>query len=123
MGSDLIGRKPLAFCVWLFELLGAQPGDELVDLYPGSGQVGHAWTAFASSEYSSDMSLRATRRGRRRTNVSLVDELDAFAAGDADASLVDELDVSSGSSGDTSPEQRKRPEKPRGVGSLGPSRC
>jgi len=42
-GGDLIGRKPLAFCAWLFDLLGALPGDEFADLYPGTGVVGHAW--------------------------------------------------------------------------------
>lgn len=42
-GSTLIGRKPEAFCCWLFELLGMLPGDTLDDLYPGSGMVGRAW--------------------------------------------------------------------------------
>lgn len=42
-GGDLVGRKPLAFCAWLFELLGLAPGDDLVDLYPGTGVVGRAW--------------------------------------------------------------------------------
>ena len=39
----LPGRKPLAFCAWLFECLGMLPGDELVDLYPGTGIVTRAW--------------------------------------------------------------------------------
>lgn len=42
-GSDLIGRKPEAFVTWMFGLLGLLPGDDLVDLYPGSGIVGRAW--------------------------------------------------------------------------------
>lgn len=42
-GSDLIGRKPEAFCVWMFELLGMLPGDSLDDLFPGSGIVSRAW--------------------------------------------------------------------------------
>lgn len=37
------GAKPDAFCFWLFDLLGLQPGDTLDDLFPGSGAVGHAW--------------------------------------------------------------------------------
>lgn len=41
--GDLPGRKPLAFCAWLFDCLGMVPGDELVDLFPGSGAVGRAW--------------------------------------------------------------------------------
>lgn len=39
----VIGAKPSAFCWWLFELLGALPGDNLVDLFPGSGGVARAW--------------------------------------------------------------------------------
>jgi hypothetical protein len=42
-GSDLIGRKPEAFCVWMFACLGMLPGDSLEDLFPGSGIVGRAW--------------------------------------------------------------------------------
>lgn len=37
------GAKPLAFCMWLFEFLNAQPGDEFEDVFPGSGAVGRAW--------------------------------------------------------------------------------
>ncbi len=51
-GTDparLIGAKPAAFCRWIFDLLGAQPGDELVDLFPGSGGVSRAWAAFGGS--------------------------------------------------------------------------
>lgn len=39
----LVGSKPAAFCYWLFDLLGMLPGDELVDLFPGSGRVAEAW--------------------------------------------------------------------------------
>ena len=44
----VIGAKPAEFAWWLFDLLGALPGDELVDLFPGSGGVGRAWAAYAS---------------------------------------------------------------------------
>ncbi|MFI6907339.1 hypothetical protein ACIBKY_39195 [Nonomuraea sp. NPDC050394] len=44
--SRVIGAKPAAFCRWLFDLLGAQPGDSLDDLFPGSGAVTRAWTAY-----------------------------------------------------------------------------
>jgi hypothetical protein len=43
-GGDLPGRKPLAFAGWLFELLGLLPGDELADLFPGSGIIGRSWS-------------------------------------------------------------------------------
>lgn len=52
-GGSLPGRKPPAFCGWLFALLGLQPGDELVDLFPGTGIVGRAWS-YASSRASDD---------------------------------------------------------------------
>ncbi len=48
-GSDpghVIGAKPAAFADWLFRLLGAQLGDTLDDLYPGSGGIGRAWALF-----------------------------------------------------------------------------
>jgi hypothetical protein len=39
----LTGAKPRAFCFWLFDVLGMEPGDEFVDLFPGSGAVWMAW--------------------------------------------------------------------------------
>lgn len=47
-GGSLPGRKPLAFAAWLFECLGMRPGDELVDLYPGTGVIGRAWASLSS---------------------------------------------------------------------------
>jgi hypothetical protein len=38
-----IGAKPDAVCRWAFEVVGAEPDDELVDLFPGSGAVSRAW--------------------------------------------------------------------------------
>lgn len=54
--ARVVGAKPAAFCWWLFALLGAQPGDELVDLFPGSGGVARAWS------YVSPPTASATRR-------------------------------------------------------------
>lgn len=45
-GGTLPGRKPLRFCMWLFQLLGASPVDELDDLFPGTGIVGRAFAEF-----------------------------------------------------------------------------
>jgi hypothetical protein len=42
----LVGVKPYAFCVWLFDLLGMRDGDDLVDLFPGSGAVSAAWARY-----------------------------------------------------------------------------
>jgi hypothetical protein len=45
----VIGTKPAAFCRWLFELLGAAPGDMFDDLFPGSGAVTRAWLAYTTN--------------------------------------------------------------------------
>ncbi|WP_157249715.1 hypothetical protein [Nonomuraea typhae] len=45
----VIGAKPAAFCRWVFDLLGAQAGDSLDDLFPGSGAVSRAWAAFTTT--------------------------------------------------------------------------
>ena len=37
-----VGMKPPRFAVWMFGRLGARAGDELVDLYPGSGAITEA---------------------------------------------------------------------------------
>lgn len=43
----VIGAKPAVFARWIFDLLGAAPGDDFDDLFPGSGGVGRAWGVFA----------------------------------------------------------------------------
>jgi hypothetical protein len=47
--ARVIGAKPAEFCAWLFKLLGATAGDELTDLYPGSGGVAKAWGSFCEA--------------------------------------------------------------------------
>ena len=42
----LAGAKPDAFCWWLFDVLGLQKGDQMDDLYPGTGAVTRAWEMF-----------------------------------------------------------------------------
>ncbi|HLY11235.1 MAG TPA: hypothetical protein VKW04_18180 [Planctomycetota bacterium] len=46
-GGELPGRKPLKFCAWLFDAMGMLPGDDLVDMFPGTGIVSRAWEAVA----------------------------------------------------------------------------
>lgn len=38
--KGLTGAKPIIFCRWVLDLLGYQDGDEMVDLFPGSGVMG-----------------------------------------------------------------------------------
>lgn len=40
--------EPEAVCRWLFEMLGAEPTDELTDLFPGTGAVTQAWRRWCS---------------------------------------------------------------------------
>lgn len=44
--KGLAGAKPPTVCHWIFQVLNAQPGDELVDLFPGTGIVTEAWEEF-----------------------------------------------------------------------------
>lgn len=38
--KGLVGAKPVKVCRWILDLLNVQPGDEVVDLYPGTGVMG-----------------------------------------------------------------------------------
>lgn len=42
----MIGMKPPTFAVWMFQQLGAVPGDSLDDLFPGSGAITVAWARY-----------------------------------------------------------------------------
>jgi hypothetical protein len=42
----LTGAKPQSVCFWIFDLLGLEPGDEFVDVFPGTGAVSQAWQRF-----------------------------------------------------------------------------
>lgn len=38
--KGLTGAKPEKVCRWILELLNVQPGDEVIDLFPGTGVMG-----------------------------------------------------------------------------------
>lgn len=42
----LTGAKPEAVCHWAFEMMGARPDDELIDLFPGTGAVARAFNTW-----------------------------------------------------------------------------
>lgn len=46
--KGLTGAKPLRVCRWITDLLGWREGDELIDLFPGTGAMGEAIRASAS---------------------------------------------------------------------------
>jgi len=41
MRKGFTGAKPEAFCRWVLELMGWLPGDQIDDLYPGTGVFGN----------------------------------------------------------------------------------
>lgn len=59
-GGSLPGRKPIAFCAFLFQQLGMLPGDELVDLFPGTGVVSRAWAELGRLPSSADRADAST---------------------------------------------------------------
>jgi hypothetical protein len=44
------GAKPAPVCWWIFDWLNMEPGDEFVDLFPGSGAVGEAYRAWLEAQ-------------------------------------------------------------------------
>lgn len=46
MRRGLVGAKPERVVHWALRAVGAEPSDELVDLFPGSGAVQRAWESF-----------------------------------------------------------------------------
>jgi hypothetical protein len=73
------GTKPAAFCRWVFELLGAAPGDTLDDLFPGSGAVTRAWAVYTAdparaARSQSDASRRPRGDASRPTSAATAKE-------------------------------------------------
>jgi hypothetical protein len=60
----LTGAKPQAVCHWAFELVGAEHGDELVDLFPGTGAVTKAWETWRQQMCLPTVFPRRRRDGR-----------------------------------------------------------
>jgi hypothetical protein len=77
-GGNLPGRKPLAFCAFLFAALGMIPGDELIDLFPGTGIVSRAWKNLSRAARA-DTSFTAAK------DMSLVDSTTFVAVDPGDA--------------------------------------
>jgi hypothetical protein len=51
MERGLTGVKPERVCQWAFEVVGAEPQDELFDLFPGTGAVLRAWESWKEKHY------------------------------------------------------------------------
>jgi hypothetical protein len=64
----LTGAKPRAFCRWIFGLLGAERGDTLDDLFPGTGAVSAAWADFTRAAPIITFDLEACGSGMESRN-------------------------------------------------------
>jgi hypothetical protein len=73
--DGITGAKPPAFCEWIIRCLGAQIGDTLDDIFPGTGSMGHAWETFQSQpplfSGPSSTSRKAAENFARRTQTPL----------------------------------------------------
>ena len=100
-GGTLPGRKPVAFCAWLFRCLGMRTGDELHDLFPGTGIVGRSWRELCRSEQLDASSTTedlggSGRRGRRSLAPGAGRRPSSGYPGDAEESLEYSGDVAGG---------------------------
>lgn len=53
----LTGAKPRDFCRQLFAILNLKPGDELIDLFPGTGAVAAAWQEWTDETAVPELAL------------------------------------------------------------------
>ena len=60
------GEKPTRFGWWIFSLLGAGAGDEMHDLFPGSGAIGDAWSAWCGDPLMTEPLFATTPRSSDR---------------------------------------------------------
>ena len=63
MERGLHGAKPETFCYWLFNVLGMNPEDEFIDMFPGSGAVTNAHKAWRSQLSLRGLTMRAPDLG------------------------------------------------------------
>jgi hypothetical protein len=87
----VIGAKPAVFCGWMFGLLGAQVGDSLDDLFPGSGAVTRAWHL-----YTHTTTVVASRPGDGPDRSRFLDDTSPRAGRDASRSRPDDASYAPG---------------------------
>lgn len=75
--SYVIGQKPPEFCRWVFRWMGAIPGgeDQLEDIFPGSGSVSVAWSAWNAQPELRPLALTKRGENRRSWNRSRTERL------------------------------------------------
>jgi len=55
--KGLAGAKPIRFCFWVFQLLGIDENDELIDVFPGTGIVTSAWNSYKTKNQSTQLKI------------------------------------------------------------------
>lgn len=55
--KGLTGAKPRGFCYWICDVLNVQPGDEIVDLFPGTGGVRVAFDEYLTRDQERQLTL------------------------------------------------------------------
>lgn len=112
-GGALPGRKPLAFCAWLFACLGMRAGDTLDDLYPGTGIVGRAWALTCAEAVAGDVGATAVARTRFATRAVIPVRIAADVAGGRRATRRREIARDASSAHPVLPELPAREPSPR----------
>ena len=70
--TAVIGAKPPEFCAWVFRLMGARIGDQLDDIFPGSGIVGRSWSWAQGHDPSRAAAADASRAAARDSSCGSV---------------------------------------------------
>ena len=50
MRRGFTGAKPERVCFWIFQIMGMEPDDQLIDLFPGTRAVSVAWEKWRTRE-------------------------------------------------------------------------
>jgi hypothetical protein len=66
------GIKPPAFCEWLIRCLGAERGDSLDDLFPGTASMSRAWDAFQAQPTLWDPPTGGSRSHREKIRTAQI---------------------------------------------------
>jgi len=74
--KGLTGAKPPEVCRWAFEVVGARPGDELIDMFPGTGIVSETWSHWCHEVEEEEGNAKEDRPNRpaRQYNLPLLEE-------------------------------------------------
>jgi hypothetical protein len=78
--NPITGQKPAEFCEWVLRCLGAEPGDTLDDLFPGTGIMGRTFERYQNQLPLYTLPVNMARSMSRRMHIwrSTADPLPGF---------------------------------------------